>query len=61
MPTLEMAHVGRERENTPTKQHQDKALATKAQKDLPINVAINSQILACKAETDELYTMPNPH
>jgi hypothetical protein len=25
MPNLEMAHVGRERENTPAKQHQGKA------------------------------------
>jgi hypothetical protein len=29
-----------ERENTHAKQHQDKAWATKAQQDLPINVAI---------------------
>jgi hypothetical protein len=47
--TSEMPHVGRERENTPIKQYQDKAWATKAQQDWPVNVAINSQLLQCKA------------
>jgi hypothetical protein len=52
MPTSEMAHVGREgeRENTPAKQHQGKAWETKAQQDLPINMAINSRLLPCKVE-----------
>jgi hypothetical protein len=49
VPTSEMAHTGRERENTPVKQHQGKAWATKAQQDLPVNMAINSRLLACKA------------
>jgi hypothetical protein len=33
VPTSEMAHVGRERGNIPTKQQQGKAWATKAQQD----------------------------
>jgi hypothetical protein len=48
MPTLETAHAGRERENTPVKQHQGKDWATKAQQDWPVNMAINSRLLACK-------------
>jgi hypothetical protein len=39
MPASEMVHAVRERENTPPKQHQGKARATKAQQDYPINVA----------------------
>jgi hypothetical protein len=39
----------RERENTPVKQQQGKAWATKAQQDLPDNVVINSWLLACKS------------
>jgi hypothetical protein len=50
MPTSEMAHIGRERENIPAKQQHDKAWATKARQDLPINVPINNVLLACKAE-----------
>jgi hypothetical protein len=42
MPTSRATHADRERENTPTKQHQGKTYATKAQQDLLINVAINS-------------------
>jgi hypothetical protein len=41
-PTSRTAHAERERESTPAKQHQGKAQATKAQQDIPINVAINS-------------------
>jgi hypothetical protein len=58
--TLEMPHTGRERENTPTKQQQGQTWATKAQQDLPINVAITIRLLACKASWDKLYTMRNP-
>jgi hypothetical protein len=36
-----MAHAERERENIPTKQYQGKGLATKAQQELLINMAIN--------------------
>jgi hypothetical protein len=61
MPTSEMAHVERERENTPTKQHQVKAWRTKAQQNLLINVAINNRLLACKSSWDKLSTMPNQH
>jgi hypothetical protein len=50
MSISKMAHVERERERAPAKQHQGKARATKAQQDLPINVAINSRLLACKAD-----------
>jgi hypothetical protein len=49
MSTSRTAHVGRERD-TPAKQHQAKAWATKAQQDLPVNVVINSRLLACKVE-----------
>jgi hypothetical protein len=58
--TSEIDHVEREREITPAKQYQGKAGPTKAQQDLPINVVINSRLLACKASWDKLYTMPNP-
>jgi hypothetical protein len=37
------------RERTHTKQHQAKARATKAQQDLPVNMAINNRLLACMA------------
>jgi hypothetical protein len=46
---LGMAQAERERECTYTKQQRGKVWATKAQQDLPINAAINSQLLACKA------------
>jgi hypothetical protein len=59
VPTSETAHARRERENTPTKQHQGKAWATKSQQDWPINVTINSRLLAYKASWDKLYTKPN--
>jgi hypothetical protein len=49
MPTLRMAHVDRERENTHAKQHQGKAWATKAQQDLLVNMVINNRLLICKA------------
>jgi hypothetical protein len=49
MPTSRTAHADRGRESTPPKQRQGKAWATKTQNDLPINVAINSWLLACKA------------
>jgi hypothetical protein len=45
MPTSRTAHAERQRENTLIKQHQGKAWATKAQQDVPANVAINSQLL----------------
>jgi hypothetical protein len=38
-----------EREHT-YKQYQGKAWATKDQQELSVNVVINSQLLACKAE-----------
>jgi hypothetical protein len=38
-----------------------KAWATKAQQDWPINVAINSRLLACKASWESSILMPNPH
>jgi hypothetical protein len=50
MLTSRMAHADRERENTPAKQQQGKVGATKAQQDLPVNVAINSRLLECKVE-----------
>jgi hypothetical protein len=49
MLTSRMAHADRERENTPAKQHQGKAWATKAQQDLPVNVAINNRLLIFKS------------
>jgi hypothetical protein len=52
MPTSRTAHADRERD-TPTKQQQGKAWATKAQQDWPVNVAINNRHLACKAELGE--------
>jgi hypothetical protein len=57
MPTSRTAHVERERESTPAKQHQGKAWATKAPKDLPITVAINSRLLACKAFRESSISM----
>jgi hypothetical protein len=39
--------------DTHAKQYQGKAWATKAQQDLPINAAINSRLLICKAEIGE--------
>jgi hypothetical protein len=36
--------------DTHAKQQQGKAWATKAQQDWPVNVAINSRLLICKAE-----------
>jgi hypothetical protein len=36
-----MARAERNREKTPAKQQQGKAWVTKAQQDLPVNVAIN--------------------
>jgi hypothetical protein len=53
--TSRMAHAKRERESTPAKQRQGKAWATKAQQDLPVNVVINSRLLACKPYEEELY------
>jgi hypothetical protein len=50
-----MAHVERERENTPAKQNQGKEWATKPQQELLINMVINSRLLACKAWMDKLY------
>jgi hypothetical protein len=49
-----------ERESTPAKQRQGKAWATKAQQDLPVNVAINSRLLACKPYGEELYLYVRP-
>jgi hypothetical protein len=60
MSTSRMAHANRERENTPIKQQQGKAWATKAQQDLPVNVVINSRLLACKAKRDKLYNYAKP-
>jgi hypothetical protein len=45
MPTSRTAHAERQRENTLAKQHQVKAWATKAQQDVPANVAINNHLL----------------
>jgi hypothetical protein len=50
MLTSETAHIGREGENTPAKQHQGKAWVTKALQDWLSNVAITSRLLACKAD-----------
>jgi hypothetical protein len=55
MPASEMTHADWGRESTHAQQHQGKAWATKAQQDLPVNVAINSQLLAYKAKKDRLY------
>jgi hypothetical protein len=49
MLTSRMAHADRERENTLAEQHQGKAWATKAQQDLPVNVAINNRLLIFKS------------
>jgi hypothetical protein len=48
--TSETAHTMRERENTPAKQQQGKAWATKAQQDWLVNVVINNRLLTCKVE-----------
>jgi hypothetical protein len=45
---LRMAHNGRERERTYSKQQHGKTRAIKAQQDIPINVGINSQLLVSK-------------
>jgi hypothetical protein len=50
MSTSRTAHAKRERESTPAKQHQGQARTTKFQQDLPVNIAINSRLLACKFE-----------
>jgi hypothetical protein len=55
MLTSRTAHADRERENTHVKQYQGKAWATKSQQDWPINVAINSRLLACNTSWDKLY------
>jgi hypothetical protein len=55
MSTSKMAHADRERENTPVKQKQGKTWATKAQQDLPINVAKNSRLLSWKPEKNKFY------
>jgi hypothetical protein len=60
MLTSETAHTGRERENTPVKQQQDKAWASKAHQDWLINVATNSQLLECKTDYDRLYNYARP-
>jgi hypothetical protein len=60
MPTSGTTHAKRERENTPVKQHQGKAWATKAQQNLPVNMAINSWLLAYKTERGKLYNYVKP-
>jgi hypothetical protein len=60
MLTSRTAHADRERENTPTKQQQGKAWATNAQQDLPVNMTINSWLLASKVERDKLYNYAKP-
>jgi hypothetical protein len=60
VPTIETAHAEGERENKPAKQQQDKAWATKPQQDWPINMVINSWLLACKASWDKLYLYAKP-
>jgi hypothetical protein len=36
--------------DTPAKQHQTKAWATKTHQDLPVNMVINNRLLACNVE-----------
>jgi hypothetical protein len=61
IPTLRTAHTDREREReTPVKQHQGKAWATKAQRDWPVNMAINSRLIVCKAEIGEALYYAKP-
>jgi hypothetical protein len=60
MPTSETAHARRERGNTSVKQHQGKVCATKAQQDLPVNMVINSRLLACKSKRGEIYYFVKP-
>jgi hypothetical protein len=56
-----MAHAETNREKTPVKQQQGKVWVTKAQQDLPVNVVINSRLLASKAYRVSSISMPNPH
>jgi hypothetical protein len=44
-----------------TKRSTSKTWATKAQQDWPINLAINSRLLACKASGEGPILMPNTH
>jgi hypothetical protein len=44
-----------------TKRSTSKAWATKAQQDWLVNLAINSQLLACKASGEGSILMPNLH
>jgi hypothetical protein len=61
MLTSRMAHADRDREHTcKKKQQQGKAWATKAQQDLPVNMAVNSQLLICKAEIGEALYYVKP-
>jgi hypothetical protein len=61
MSISRIAHADREREReTPVKQKQGKAWATKAQQDWPVNMAINSQLLICKAELGEALYYAKP-
>jgi hypothetical protein len=53
------SHRWGERE-TPAKQQQDNAWATKAQQDWPINMAINSRLLICKTEIGEALYYAKP-
>jgi hypothetical protein len=61
MPTSWTAHADRERERHICKT-KGKAWATKAQQNWPVNVAINSRLLICKAEIGEAlyYAKPVP-
>jgi hypothetical protein len=52
MTTLKTAHADRERD-TPAKQQQGKAWASKAQQDWLVNMAINTRLLICKTELGE--------
>jgi hypothetical protein len=49
MKSSEVAHTGGERENNGTKQQEGKTWASKAQQDLPINMANYNWLLICKA------------
>jgi hypothetical protein len=61
MPTSETVHAGSGRENTPVKQHQGKARATKTQQHWPVNVVINNWLLAYKAYSMSSISMPNSY
>jgi hypothetical protein len=50
----------KEERDTPTKQHQGKAWASKAQQDWPVNVDINSRLLICKTEMGEALYYAKP-